>query len=161
MLYDDNVIWFCNSSCEIRCLVFSRIDAGNGMARPAEQIRHRNEITQACRTQARPKLTDVNGFTVRFFRNVIFLSVNLLATIWPLIKILRSLVVYVNQHNKDYLGKIPCDCLCGDDAAFVNYFDLLFSHHVQSGPKTGTRPTFCDNFGKCTPIFTILSPADS
>jgi len=46
-------------------------------------------------------------------------SVNFLATIWPLIEILRSLVVYVNHHNKDYLRKTPFDWLCGDDAAFV------------------------------------------
>ena len=42
---------------------------------------------------------------------------NFLATIWPFIDILRSLVVYVNHHNKDYLRKTPW--LCGDDAAFV------------------------------------------
>ena len=42
-----------------------------------------------------------------------------LATIWPLVEILRSLVVYVNHHNKDYLRKTPCDWLCVDDAAFV------------------------------------------
>ena len=55
------------------------------------------------------------GFlTVRFSS-----SVNFLATIWPHIEILRSLVVYVNYHNKDYLRKTPCDWLCGDDAAFV------------------------------------------
>ena len=36
-----------------------------------------------------------------------------------------------------------------------------FQTLIQGGPKTGTRPTFCDNFGKCTPIFIILSPADS
>ena len=41
-------------------------------------------------------------------------------TIWPLIEFLRSLVVYVNHHNKDYLRKTPCDWLCSDDAAFVN-----------------------------------------
>jgi len=34
-------------------------DAGNGLAHPAEQIHHRNEITEACRTQARYKLTVV------------------------------------------------------------------------------------------------------
>ena len=33
--------------------------------------------------------------------------------------LLRSLVVYVNHHNKDYLRKTPCDWLCADDAAFV------------------------------------------
>ena len=44
---------------------------------------------------------------------------NFLATIWPLVEITRSLVVYVNHHNKDYLRKTPCDWLCGDDAAIV------------------------------------------
>ena len=44
---------------------------------------------------------------------------NFLATIWPLIEILRSLVACVNQRNKDYLRKTPCDWLCGDDAVFV------------------------------------------
>ena len=53
-------------------------------------------------------------FAVRFSA-----SVNLSATIWPLIEILRSLVVYVNHHNKDYLRKTPSDWLCGDDAAFI------------------------------------------
>ena len=33
---------------------------------------------------------------------------------------------------------------------------------LKGGPiKTGTRLNFCDNFGKCTPIFIILSSADS
>ena len=31
----------------------------------------------------------------------------------PLIEILRSLVAYVNHHNKDYLRKTPRDWLCG------------------------------------------------
>ena len=42
-----------------------------------------------------------------------------LATIWSLVEILRSLVVYVNHHNKDYLRQTPCNWLCGDDAAIV------------------------------------------
>ena len=48
-------------------------------------------------------------------------SANFLATIWPLIKILRSLVVHVNDHNKNYLRKTPCDWLCGDDAALFKF----------------------------------------
>ena len=50
------------------------------------------------------------------FATIMTTAQNFLATTWPFIDILRSLVVYVN--NKDYDRK-TCDWLCGDDAAFV------------------------------------------
>ena len=53
------------------------------------------------------------------FATILTAAMHFLATIWPLIEFLRSLVVYVNHHNKDYLRKTPRDWLCGDDAAFV------------------------------------------
>ena len=45
-----------------------------------------------------------------------------LASLRPFIEILRSLVVYVNHHNKYYLRKTPCEYLCGDDAVFDKLF---------------------------------------
>jgi len=44
----------------------------------------------------------------------------------------------------------------------VDHISILsVEYHVQVVPKTCTRPTFCNNFGKCTPIVIVLSPADS
>ena len=71
-------------------------------------------------------LLTFNGFAVRLSRSAIFFISDFLATMWPLIEIRRSLVVYVNHHNKDYIRKTPCDWLCGDDGDLSHYFDLLF-----------------------------------
>ena len=51
-----------------------------------------------------------------------------LVSLRPFIEILRSLVVYANHDNKDYLRKTPCDWLCGDDAAFVKLTSRLVLH---------------------------------
>ena len=56
---------------------------------------------------------------MRFSRSAIFFISEFIGDDLPLIEILRSLVAYVNHHNKDYLGKTLCDWLCADDAAFV------------------------------------------
>ena len=53
------------------------------------------------------------------FATIFTAAQNFLAPIWPFIDILRSLVVVVNHHNKDYRRKTPCDWRCGDDAAYV------------------------------------------
>ena len=50
---------------------------------------------------------------------------NFLTTIWPLVEILRSLVVYVNHHNKDYLAIGFATTM----RLLSNYFDLLFVDH--------------------------------
>ena len=88
------------------------------MARPAaERNRHRNEITRACQTERRDKLlanvvvvarqtadrrsrcnyTDgiQTGPQCDFLAVPFSSSVNVLATIWPFIEILRSLVYYL------------------------------------------------------------------
>ena len=105
-------------------------------AEVAEQIHHRNEITQAWRaTNCRltssscdKLLTDcawcitllpLNGFAVRFSRSAIFFISEVFGDDLPLIEILRSLVVYVNHHDNDYLRRTPCDWLRDNDAAFV------------------------------------------
>ena len=59
------------------------------------------------------------GLLILFPVLILTTAHNFLATIWPFIDILRSLAVYVNHHNNDYLRQTPCDWLCGDDAAFV------------------------------------------
>jgi len=65
---------------------------------------------------------------VFFFPALILTEVqNFLATIWPLVEILRFLVIYVNCHNKDSRKKTPCNWLCSDDAAFVKLLWPLIS----------------------------------
>ena len=69
---------------------------------------------------------------------ILIAAQNFLATIWPLVEILRSLVVvYVNHHNKDYLSKTPCDWLCGDDAAFVRLLWPLLMLNLLSTTSLG------------------------
>jgi len=63
------------------------------------------------------------------FSMILTAAQNFLATIWPLIEFLRSLVVYVNHHNKDYLRITPCDWHWSDNAAFVKLLWPVVTFH--------------------------------
>jgi len=77
-------------------------------------------VTTRCRLLCHDLDSDAEFFgdDLAFYRHF---SINdlLFGDIWPLVKILPSLVVYVNHHNKDYLSKTPCNWLCGDDASSI------------------------------------------
>ena len=55
------------------------------------------------------------------FATILTAAHNFLAMIWPLVEILRSLVVYMHHHNKVYLRKIFAVMMW----LLSNYFDLL------------------------------------